>query len=88
MVAIEFTISNKKLDSVKLSLLNKDYLKILLTKDKYGFVKDDILRIPFAEFIYDTINGLDVFDIYNKYRNYNKTSALDNLYSESAQKVK
>ena len=80
-VVIEFTTSNKKLSDVNLSLMDDYYLKILLTKDKCGKVEGGIVRIPFAEFIYNLANGMCIKDIYKNYKDKSCTPKLDELLS-------
>lgn len=59
--AVEITVSNKPMSKTHFDLLDKDYRKILLTKDR-----DDVLqgvrRIPYYEFL---ANGAD-FNAYTK----------------------
>ena len=50
-LAVEITISNKTMDRVHLDMLQPEYKKILLSKDKEEII-DDIKLIPYYKFIY------------------------------------
>lgn len=49
-LAIEFTISNKRISNTNFDLLSDDWTKILLTRDQSDTV-NCIIRIPYYEFI-------------------------------------
>ena len=51
-LAVEITISNKTMDRVHLDMLQPEYKKILLSKDKEEII-NDIKLIPYYKFIYE-----------------------------------
>ena len=58
-VGIEITVANKKNQKVHFDCLPECYRNILLTKDISDF-NNGILRIPYYEFIYNELPGLDL----------------------------
>ena len=84
-IALEFTVTNKKISDTNFELLPKDdkYTCVLTTKDITD-ITNGIIRIPFAELLYKLNSGKDVHSIISEYKD--GFSCLDRIFNTAINK--
>lgn len=78
-VAIEISISNKRMRNTNFDILPDEYTKILITKDDKGEV-NNIEKIPYCDFVYELSKGKQLLD-------YKKTPVKVNEYSNEQETI-
>lgn len=78
-IAIEISISNKRMRNTNFDILPDNYTKILITKDKEEEI-NNINKIPYYKFIYELSEGKQLLD-------YKKTSIKINDYLQEQELI-